>query len=216
MKRIDVTSKELKKLNDLNQIIKKVYSRYVLIPEGFILQFKEFTATKVGGTHYYFYELMDKMYELIPEKKPVVLFSQEIFTTMRDKKKEMKGIVLDDDGNLYIEGEQLYQIGFIIKEPEPLLGEELKHAHELRGLLYTKMDNELVERMLVNDIIRLVVDKYRVRLVKTLIPNIKKDLDIFVGFQQNSEMEELFHVVLSAALMDYKLLSYHRYPCVNY
>jgi hypothetical protein len=210
----EIVSKDIKVLNDINQVVKKSFLHYFIARNGVVITDDKGLAID-NGAHFSFIEDTDKLTKLIdiPEKHLLMLEAPVVYTHYKDQKKHIKYMKVNDEG-VFLSGENGdVRIGKII-EVTPSIQEAFKSAVD-KILVKSEelMTDDLIEAMLRNEIVTYGEGEYKVRLTKTLFPHIKIGLPITVT-HLDVEDPNLFQVMLS--ITKDKITNFHVYTCIKY
>jgi hypothetical protein len=211
---IPVVSKNVKILNDINQVVKKSFLRYFITRNGVVFTPSEGRAID-NGKHFSFIEEIEKLTSLIdiPERHVLMLESAKVYTHYKDQKKFIKYLKINDEG-VYLSGELGdCCIGSIMKITDSI---ESIYTSAVERIM--KKDERLIldndmEALLRNEVVTYVDGDKRVRLTKTLIPHIKIGLPINITFL-DIEDPNLFEVMLS--ITKDKVTNFHVYTCIKF
>lgn len=211
---IPSVSKDLKFLNDINQVVKKSFLRYFVARNGIVFTDDSGSALPMGY-HFSFIEDMEKFlnYLPIPEQHVLMLDSRDVYLTMRDHKKLMQYIRVVND-TVFIAGEKLNsKIGKFMPIDENMMATYSKvvgYAGQDPG---KELDDELIEAMIKNEVISYGDSPFSVRMTKTLFPHIKVGLPISINFFE-VEDPKLFQILIRINKSD--ILNFHLYTCIKY
>lgn len=215
-----ITTKDLKVINDLNQVLKKVYKRYTIFSNGFIIPTTTEDSMVSGGIHFsiippetvkklqdiFNLNLTSDTYSLIVE-----LDASAVFKAIKDNKKDLSSLSFIDN-HIYFQGKDMYPIGFVQQDSN--VETYLKKVLELHTLFdLVELSEEVVESLSNNNMAILGKEEYKVRLTKEVIPNLKKDMLVHIGFRNDSE-PTLFQIMIKTTKND--ISSFHFYKCIRY
>jgi hypothetical protein len=215
-KLIPAVSKDLKILNTINQVVKKVYLHYFVTHNGIVFTNEKGLAMD-SGKHFSYIKDMDKLLNLIeiPVGHVLALKSDAIFVVMRDHKKIIRGIKIENQQVSIHTTQQDFPIGTYI-EVNDLMREEAKTAASwiIKFDNHIALDEAVIAELLDNKVVLHMEDDYKLRMTKTLFPHIKKGLRMTVGFRDDNEKPELFDAILTVTKDDVK--NFHMYKCIRY
>lgn len=217
---IEYDKKQIKKLNDFNQITKNYFQHYYTFNSGLIVcrDNEKFKKAQKG-----FHFCTTTIFPIceIEKLKTIGLTSDYVYKIIKDRKKEINGLIIENNEILFSMGENAAcKIGNILELTN--LPNDLKDNYNLAaktlnqclmGTKYTLSDDE-VTTLMTNGIILYQQDGYKLRLTKELIPNLKKDSTVNIQFFDIEKEESLFHVVINVEWED--INSYHKYTCIRF
>ena len=129
--------KLMKNIHELNQLVKNIYTSYVIFDNGMIIG----KAPKDKYEHGYFKS--ESILDTNPELSNTCLFANSVFVSFRDDKPEKLTI---EEGKIYLHGEKdKYYIGILMN------GEMLSEAHKRASIItdevsfvMSNIDNKMV------------------------------------------------------------------------
>lgn len=189
--------KLMKNIHELNQLVKNIYTSYVIFDTGMIIG----KAPKDKYEHGYFKS--DGILETNPELSNTCLFAKNVFESFRDDKPEKLSI---EEGKIYLHGEKdKYYVGIVMNDE--MLVEARKRAgiiSEEVSFVMSNMDNKMV---FTDDMIDKLVgyekiiprfydkDEYPMHLTISEFPFLKKFKNCIVYMRDTSS--KYFDVVYS-------------------
>lgn len=209
----------LKQLNDLNQDAKTIYDKYYLHPDGVITSEPKFYKYKIGS-HFcktdFTLSRIDECFNMA-----IVEFdSDAIYRGIKDFKKYINCIAINDDLSLHLIGENDTDIviGCIYKTNSiktfKFSDTYLKAIDVIKDIIpntITISDDD-VEDLVKNQYKNYGYDKYRTRITREVIPGLKKTHKLRLSFYDNAENGKLFNMRLVSIRTS--LTSYHNYTCI--
>lgn len=211
-----IVSKDIKIINDVNQVVKKLFHHYVIFPDGMITGHAE--SKLPYGIHWSTLDKdkCDTIFNLLPVNTdfPIVLDSLTVYTIYKDCKKEMTDIRIDVDGSIYIVGNIEYKIGFILTDAvDELMFNKKVYEQNMKDLKLEEMAFEASGLLMANEMVTYESGEYKIRVTKSVIPNLKKDSVIHIGFI-DSNVDGLFESVIT--MKKDMVNSFHKYQCIKY
>jgi hypothetical protein len=203
-------------LNDFNQVAKKVFKKYSIFPGGIIVC-KEDEGCVVKGCHYAFTE--KTILDNIPDNMIISLSAEAVFKTIKDRKKEIKYLKLDNH-SIYLAGDDIvFLIGSImpVEDTDNELNQFLIDAKD--GIEYcstsVNIQKSLVEALCNNEIISFDNNNgHKIRITKEIVPGVKDAFDVSVTMVDIPSDKDLFRTYIRVNRDE--LISYHRYTCVKF
>lgn len=200
---------ELNSLNNINQDLKTVFTAYALCNNGVCvgvpILHKGFHH---GVTPYTFPEINY-------ETHMVIIESADLFKCIKDNKKDIIGYRIDDrDGLSLITNTVSFPIGSVLSidkiAAKPFIEMEKNipdydETYPPEGLKITN-----VEDMVKNQIVNISISKYRTRISREVIPGLKKNHTVVVGFTDIDDMTFGLHLIAERACVRTK----HIYKCL--
>jgi len=208
---------EVKKLNDFNQLAKKLSTEYLLFSDGTII----FT---IDNKHLSYGEHFGKVFTPIFNIENDQIFcisSNDVFKVISKNKKSIKHInylnntlFLTDDKD-----ENSFQIGRIINIKS--ITKELYDLYKLAINKINDFDNidkkiisyDIIEKLNAKNIVTFSMNDYKVRLANKLIPLLKKSNNISISFKDINN-SNLFESLIIFETEYFNL--FHRYMCIKY
>jgi hypothetical protein len=211
---IPVVSKDIKFLNDINQVVKKSFLRYFIARNGVVFT-NDDGKVMDNGIHFSFIEDMDKIMNLIgiPERHILMLDSAEVYTHFKDQKKFIKYLKINDQG-IFISGEEKEcRIGALIDLTDSMESVYKSAVDRILKNDGITISNDDIEKLLKNEVVTYGEGDTRVRVTKTLIPHIKLDLPITITFL-DVENPDLFETMIS--ITKDNITNFHVYTCIKF
>ena len=220
MKHIAIGTKDIKFLNDINQVLKKIYVRYFIFKDGFVVSFPGDTSVE-GGFHFSIIAESEKLFNLlqIDPSSIICFYSNQLYTVVKDQKKNIQSISIDtENGHIYLttnEGKQ-HSVGSLsheLTEYRTITSRYAEAKLKYSNLSGEKLDNSVVSLLCDNELAIITKGRYRVRLTKKVIPNIKENMPITISFAETSE-KDLFEMTIGTEKDGIEC--YHSYNCLYY
>lgn len=215
---IDVDSKKLKVLNDINQVVKKPFDRYYFLNNVVFANLSNISLD--AGVHFSYVD-PDKysLKELLPHKENHVieLISEIVYKAIKDYKKVITKLSINDD-KIYLTGDgNTFLIGRYVPVSEEIIKLYETAADYIKDHPVSSME-EINEKdkasMYANEIVNCGSGDKRIRLTKPLLPNITMKSDIYV---KNLDIEDNPNIFSSIVLLvKSNVLNYHIYNCVKF
>jgi hypothetical protein len=214
MQLIPVTSKDVKFINDINQVVKKSFLHYFVVRNGVAFTNMESRAMD-NGIHFSFIENIERLKELIPipERYAVKLSSAAIYTTIKDNKKHLKHIKIEND-QVFLQIEN----DFVLIGEYVLVEEEVHNNYA--GAVFRMQKKEditlldsTIEAMLNNEIVTHSDGENKIRITKSLFPHIKVGVPISITFL-NLDDPSLFEAMVS--ITKDNVTNFHVYTCIKF
>ena len=212
-------SNKVKKLYDLNQIIKNIADRYYVFPNGLIIIDDNDRAVD-KGIHF----SIIKNYDGSFNNEDIISYydSKEIFNAFKFNKKDIENISININ-KLFLSGKDdlLLKIGIcyhkneILKNIKDYLSKALfileEHTNE-SSILLSEKDKSL---LLNKNLIICTDGRFKLRLCKELIPNLKEQDSVRIWFDVNeSFIKNIFKAII--AVEKKEIINYHIYKAINY
>lgn len=212
---ISITNKELKVINDINQVVKKSFLHYFITDKGLI--FTDVNGACIdNGFHFSYIHNIDKLLEVIPipNDELLVFYSQDLFNAVKENKKKINSIKITKNKIYLVTDNDSFLVGQYAE-----FDEGLKEIYR-KAVTYTlKLDpqyeipDELIERLIQNEIITYRQGEYKVRIAKSLFPHIKVGLPIKVSFIDLNE-NDLFEAIIN--ITKDNVTNFHVYKCIKF
>lgn len=209
---IELDKKEVKKINEFNQLIKK-YFKYFFICNNIIISDNDNRCLDKGI--YYIIIQNNPFEKIILDKGNVLqLSSIDIYKSIKDNKKYIKGLILENDILYFDLGEDKERC-FIGNIHEKIS----INIPDISKINFNESDNielllEDIESLYGNTMMTINDNNHKVRITKELIPGLKKDSIIKVSFSDDDTDNDIFNMVILLELDD--KLFYHYYKCINF
>lgn len=210
-----LTAKERNLINDINQVVKKSFLHYFILEDGLVMSNpKGFAVDK--GFHFSICKKFEIIKNLIPipHNHVLVVSAQNMFVTFRDRKKEIEQIMIDNN-IVYVGSDNLrLPIGKLVERTASIdLAEQKIHNFLQHVDEEGRLPDEMVDKMLANEITTYQKGKFKIRLTKELFPHIKKGIDLNVSFIDSGE-PYTFKTLLSVDKGNVQ--NFHLYECIYY
>lgn len=209
-----IDKKQIKLLNDLNQITKKVFARYYIFSDGFLIPSPGERQIK-GGFHFCVSPDTQRILEIFELTEQVVYInSNDLYKTVKDNKKIITHILVESSKIYLTDGaETKFVIGGYHK-PTEAVGKNYARARvKYENSDKSHISAEMVESLCANNIVAFSDDNYKVRLTKELVPNIKKDFPMSIAFIPSDD-ENVFETLI--LLKKDEVVNCHLYKCIKY
>lgn len=209
-----IDKKQIKLLNDLNQIAKKVFARYYLFSDGFLIPSPGERQIK-GGFHFCVSPTTQDILNIFELSEQVVYIdSVNLYKAVKDNKKVITHITIEASKIYLSDGaEQKFLIGGYHKPTEAVGKNYAKARVKYENSDKHPVGADMVESLCANNLVGFSDDTYKVRITKELVPNIKKDLPMSVAFIPVDE-EDVFELLL--LLKKDEVVNCHLYKCIKY
>jgi hypothetical protein len=212
-----LVSKDIKVINDFNQISKKIFKNYYIFNNILVCNNEDANINK--GQHFAF-TINNPLNNLL-EDKLLYITTDNIFKTIKDQKKNIKQININDDNELFISGDNELKshIGKIMdhtKMDDNITQLFINANYYIKNSLNTFnfLSKEIKESLCDNNLIIYKKDDYKFRLTKELIPNLKVEYPINIVFFDIPQNLDLIEVLIC---VDRGILkSFHKYICIKY
>lgn len=211
---IESNSKKLKIINDMNQVAKKLGSKYHVFPNGLSIVPQDHGFID-RGFHFCVNSKYEKLNELLDTTRVMTFESQDVYKTIKDFKKNISHILIERD-NIFLQtdGDKI-RIGGLasINTIEKLKSQYNRAIKLINKDGSTRLTDGQVTSLYDNEMITLQKEDKRVRLTKQLFPNLRKDSEMSVNFF-DLEDKKLFEVLLSYEKDNVQ--NYHAYTCIKF
>jgi hypothetical protein len=212
---ISITNKELKVINDINQVVKKSFLHYFITDKGLI--FTDVNGACIdNGFHFSYIHNIDKLLEIIPipDDELLVFYSQDLFNAIKENKKIINSIKILNNKVYLVTDKDSFLVGQYAK-----FDEGLKEIYR-KAFTYTlkldpqcKLPDELIKSLVENEIITYRQGEYKIRITKTLFPHIKVGLPINISFVDLNE-NDLFETIIN--ITKDNVTNFHVYKCIKF
>ena len=193
---------ELNKFNNLNQDLKTVFKKYMLFPNGYILG----DPILRKGCHigYTEFEMFFK------HNNPLEFNSQAIFEAIKNNKKNIKFIKIDNNhiyfggddllieigevdtfhtsNKAYFESKALYKYKWLLRD---------NNIEKDNNFKVMKLSDDQVHLLVGNDYININKSKYKTRITKEIIPGLKKSSNVILILFDHDTDKHLFHLAIN-------------------
>lgn len=214
---IMVITSDIKKLNSLNQDIKKIGSKYYVFDNNLILIEEE--QGKVNKGEHFCVLKKDKTFEFLNNDSIKLFFSDPIFKTIQKKKKDVEKLILKDNifylmdkkntpsmvGKVY----DMNDLNYYIKYLYPKVVSLLESEHNRYPL--SEENKEVIKDC---GLVTFNINEYKIRICKELIPNFKIEQNINIFFNKVTNEKKVFQTIIEVDRGSY--ISYHIYHCINF
>lgn len=212
---ISITSKELKVINDINQVVKKSFLHYFITDKGLI--FADVNGACIdNGFHFSYIHNIDKLLEVIPipNDELLVFYSQDLFNAVKENKKTIKSIKVLNNKVFLVTDKETILVGQYAK-----FDESLKEIYR-KAFTYTlklepqyELPDDLIKSLIENEIITYRQEDYKIRITKSLFPHIKVGLPIKISFIDLNE-NDLFEAIIN--ITKDNVTNFHVYKCIKF
>ena len=230
-KLIELPKGFLKSFNDFNQDAKTIYDKYFIYPNGIIISDKSYKYT-IGG-HFCKTNFSLSKIDNVFDNLVIEFDSDIIYRTIKDNKKGIKYIRIDDDNTIHLTGETSTEFGTAIDlditigywhdyyatEFESPIMDKLSNTFNLATTCINEklpntitISDEDVEDLVKNHYKNYNLGKYSTRITREIIPGLKKSHELTISFYDNDKDDRLFNIRLIATRSS--LTSYHNYTCI--
>ncbi len=207
--KIDWDKTNIKKLNDFNQITKRIFNGFYLFNDGIIINDMNNSKLSIGR---HFATTLIEPIDDIPNNC-IYLTTDKIYKTIRDNKKNIKHLLVNNN-KIYIGNDEVKEkIGYVIKNIPLNQKDPLLSFIEYHKKSSSMLPQNIIDLLCDNGIYTYSEDIYKVRLTKELLPALKKNMKVIISFKQD-ENSSLFYLLLS--IDRGALISYHVYKCVKF
>lgn len=206
IKLIDMEKNTIKRINNLNQDAKIMFDNFYIGPSGFIYPGNDKFQKLLKGHHI-----------AIAKDNPfndlhLILNADHIYTTIKDNKKDLKNIYLDNTEIGFI-GENKYPFGRIISESR-----SMKYINndgfELDLNKYNRLTDKDVQSLVKNGMMELEDGDYRTRITREVIPGAKFTTKILTEVYYMFKENEINYIYeLHLACVKENITSFHMYKC---
>lgn len=208
---IDVDSKYLKKLNDMNQDAKSVFGdEYILYNGAIYSNTQSYTETHLGFTDYEFYKGIDKSI-------PLYIYSRNIYRIIKNLKKNVsafhvnefnsitaKFVNVSDNDMCIVENRVPVKITNNIASKQWNINHIKPHVFDENIYVdaYTLSTNEVLT-LVGNGLLSIDIHGYTIRIARSLIPGLKKSHIVKITTFE-SEIPDIYniHILVNRASMD--------------
>lgn len=166
-------NKTIKKINDINQILKHTFDSFVLNSDGIVYQ--SLPKIKFG---YHISNTKLHEYLCVPEGKLIKFSSSAIFTYIKERKKEIRGFGVAEDIAHFItdKGERLI-IGKLLtnKESDEILRKALSFMTIYNNAKnISELDEDDIDMLVSKSVLTKECGEYKMVLTHKVLPQIKK------------------------------------------
>ena len=206
---------ELNKLNNLNQDLKTIFNNYIILDNGFIYG----DSILHKGSHMVHTQF--KIFFDYPDGYVLRINSKDFFETIKNNKKDISFISIDDN-KLYLGREDsLFKIGDLIQFRWSQLSNELIEYMSLVNMMidndnpktFVTLSTDEVIELVDNMFINIRRDKYKTRITKEVMPGLKKSHEVVLDFFDHTKDKSLFY--LGIKVRRAYCTSYHIYTCLH-
>lgn len=213
-----VITSDIKKLNSLNQDIKKIGSKHYYIFNNNLVLIEE-NAGKVNKGEHFCILKGGKTFDFLNNDSIKLFFSEAIFKTIQEKKKDVERLILKDDifylmdkknvpsmiGRLLSDDDLRYYIKYLYPKAISIIDSKQTKYPLSEGSKEMLKDCGLVS---------FNADEYKIRICKELIPQFKIEQNINIFFNKIANEKKLFQTIIEVDRGSY--ISYHIYRCINF
>jgi hypothetical protein len=211
----ELDKKSLKKINDYNQITKKIFKSYIIFENGLIIS-EDCNSSLSNGIHFAYSKIDWDFFNT--DKKVMRIYTDVIFKCIKDNKKEIQNIVVEND-LIYFHGEKLnIKFGEYLNElTEKQI--ELKqfttnYINNISTYNIQQIDDKNVLSLCENNLETIIYDKFKLRLTQKVIPDLKNTYNMSlncIDLNKDKLFETIFHIN-----RDDIITTYHKYTCINF
>lgn len=225
-KLIELPKGFLKSLNDFNQDVKSIYDKYIIYPDGTVVS--DNSCKYKIGEHFCKTNFSMRKIDEFFNSFVIEFDSDSIYRAIKDNKKYIKYIRIDEDVSVHLTGQSLTELGTPI-DLDILVGQcYLMDSYKVNKCdkLYSSanicisekvpntiiISDEDVEQLVKNQYKNYSLDRYSTRITREVIPGLKKSHELSLSFYDNDNDDRLFNIRLIARRGT--LISYHMYTCI--
>lgn len=220
LKNLDFDKKQIKKLNEFNQITKNYFNYYYMFDNGLLICRDHEKFKKAQKGFHFCVSTINPLCDM-DDGKIFALTSDCVYKIIKDRKKDITGLALENDNILFsLTENNMFNIGKIYdysKLPKDLMDnyniamKTMKQCSESER--YDILHDD-VTTLMTNGIINYEKKGYKLRITRELIPNLKKDSNVSIRFFDIPKDTSLFHVVITVTRDE--IVSYHKYTCIKF
>lgn len=186
----ELDSKGIKKINDFNQIVKKIFKTYYIDNENLIMFTTDdkYECTNKGAHFCHLDNTSINPFIDVLEGRICCFDSHVIFKTIQEEKKKITGISADDSCIYFVmkDGDIVYDkfIGqhFMKDRLNMTLSKSLSKAinyfNTFENTSFEKVSDDIIQKLINNSLIKYHYNDITFRITKELLPNLKKDSNI--------------------------------------
>jgi len=209
---------EVNKINEFNQLAKKVSTEYFIFSDGTILFINDDKHLSYGE---HFGKMDVQVFSMIEEKQIFCINSKDIFKVIQENKKHIKYLTISKDKILLTDekGDNVFQIGTLTninsltKELVILYKIALNKINEFNNTNKIILSDDIIKKLNSKNIITFSENNYKIRLTSKLIPLMLKSIKNNIYFKDiiNSN---LFESLIVSETNYFNL--FHKYTCIKY
>lgn len=172
----DTKNKLIKRLNDLNQDVKYLYDEYYLFTDtGIITSDDEHDLSSNGN------RMTVSLIEF-PEFNGICikLISKDIYTIIKEHKKEIAGVLIEDSKIYFIGSESRWNVGEVCETDKPD-SNTIKSLYKILENFKELSSDDVIE-IVNNGMIILEYNGIKANTTKDLIPGVKKNDKVMYNF----------------------------------
>lgn len=217
-------SKELKCIHDLNQIVKKLFSQYIIIRDSGLIIPDNDGLLPDKGTHFTLSPSVSEIMEMLPDYIGAIsLDAKAIFDVVKEEKKKIRGIEIDNEIISFIlkdgdDSSQTRTIGRVITGVffhQPIYERILSIATWINENTDLQYDSTYVDNLMNKELVILTSGRHRVRITRELIPNLSKTSTFAYEFADHfTDNPDTFNLIVS--MEKGNVMHYHIYTCFDY
>jgi hypothetical protein len=217
--KIELTKKDVKRINDFNQSAKRIFSNYFSFNDNIMLCTVE-DACLNKGAHFAQSDAIQPIRELLNTDEVLIINTQVVFKTIQGHRKYITQLTVTDNTIRLNcpEVNESFIIGNVVSNND--LSDNLQALHDY--VLITKsqcskdpviLPEAAIEKLTSNQLYIFENGKYRVRMAKEIIPSLKAGMIVMVFCQNIFGHPKLFNCIISVKRDE--LISYHKYTCTK-
>lgn len=212
MFRYELKKGELNKLNNLNQDLKTIFNEYTLNDHCIIGDSILYKGNHSAHSNFkMFFEYSGK----------ITLDSKALFKAIKDSKKYIQYIDIDDTNTIFLSGDNISSIA-VGKLSEYSAFENIAN-NKIQSLIMqscnsschtkVKLSKDEIIHLIENGYLYISKDDYRLpKFTKEVIPGLKKSTEITLYFFNHEKDNTLFYLLIKATRET--CISYHQYTCL--
>lgn len=206
----------LKKLNDMNQILKGIFTRYIVILDGsepYIIgdQIFELSVDYAETSISFLKDFFNS------EKAVIEIYSSDVYVNIKNHKKNCTSIEMDDNGIVYIIGENTKEKiakCTVIRDADKMKIEKIDRYNNLFSDNYKSLDEDSRRRLFNKLSITIQDDNNKFIVSHKTFPNIKPDFDIDYCIAEGDISSYSFmkvRILRKATVVSYHIIGANKY-----
>ena len=210
----------LKAINDLNQIVKKLYTRYIIIRDKDLIVPDKDGLSIDKGTHFATSKLVTTIMDIFPDDVTMIsLDAGAIFTIIKEEKSNIDGIMIHEGGVFFImkDAGRSVIIGSVKTDIElsQLTTRTIDLSQWVLGNLSFNYSDRYVDNLMDKELVILRSGDKKARITKELIPNLtKKTVMAYEFTDELTNNTNTFNLIIS--MEKGSVYQYHIYTCFHY